>query len=241
MEHITAGVLEKPGLMQTNPDASDGRFNPVTKGVDTRHLHDGGEGPGGSKKKKAKGETSTAPLAPSEAPAASSPGSNSSPGRRATLRRQSTGGRYAVGEEPVLPEPGEATGASATAKRALERRNSNIVLSTPEATTAALAGMSSDGFKKSDGFGSKASSTTPSPSKKKGNKDIDIVVPVLHTVLVKAVQDNAAGGVEIDATCIQRCLLDGLPPSIQKMIKEQEVTLLMGLEPCSLLLCVTVC
>ena len=147
-------------------------------------------------------------------------------------------GRYAVGEEPVLPEPGEATGASATAKRALERRNSNIVLSTPEATTAALAGMSSDGFKKSDGFGSKASST-PSPSKKKG-KDIDIVVPVLHTVLVKAVQDNAAGGVEIDATCIQRCLLDGLPPSIQKMIKEQEVTLLMGLEPCSLLLCVCV-
>ena len=58
MEHITAGVLEKPGLMQTNPDASDGRFNPVTKGVDTRHLHDGGEGPGGSKKKKAKGEKS---------------------------------------------------------------------------------------------------------------------------------------------------------------------------------------
>ena len=152
--------------MQTNPDASDGRFNPVTKGVDTRHLHDGGEGPGGSKKKKAKGETSTAPLAPSEAPAATSPGSNSSPGRRATLRRQSTGGRYAVGEEPVLPEPGEATGASATAKRALERRNSNIVLSTPEATTAALAGMSSDGFKKSDGFGSKASST-PSPSKRR--------------------------------------------------------------------------
>ena len=236
MEHITAGVLEKPGLMQTNPDASDGRFNPVTKGVDTRHLHDGGEGPGSSKKKKAKGETSTAPLAPSEAPAASSPGSNSSPGRRATLRRQSTGGRYAVGEEPVLPEPGEATGASATAKRALERRNSNIVLSTPEATTAALAGMSSDGFKKSDGFGSKASST-PSPSKKKG-KDIDIVVPVLHTVLVKAVQDNAAGGVEIDATCIQRCLLDGLPPSIQKMIKEQEVLRCLRLEPCSLLLCV---